>query len=179
MAQQHSHIQISEDDEQQSFDPDPDEAINLENILKLHDEVTANIRLKLRNEDNNFKICYFKFLRTYGKIVTKCRGHSPITSLASVFVYFGKQQNNTLLPVLHNTSRIRVQPTSICRIKSRIKSSSAQPPSPKPKLQTGRKRKWNTDDKEAMKIKKLAKKKRQHSLSTNMKINVQNAGPKR
>jgi hypothetical protein len=154
VPQQHSHIQISEEDEQQSFDPEPDEAINLEKILKLHDEVTADIRLKLRNEDNNFKRCYIKFLGTYRKIVTKCRGHSPVASLASAFVYFGKQQNNTLLPVLHNTSRICVQPTSISRRKSRIKSSSAQPPGPKPKLQTGRK--WNTDDKEAMKIRKLA-----------------------
>ncbi len=80
---------------------------------------------------------------------------------------------------MHNGSRIPVQPTSISRQKSGIKSTSAQPSGPKPTLQTAKKRKWNPDDKEKLKIRKQAKKKRQHSLSTNVKKNVPNAGPKR
>ena len=160
------------------FDKECDETISLDKIIKRHHEVAADIELKLRNEDSNFQKCYFNFLKTYQKIVTKCRGHSPVASLSSAFAHFGKQQNN-LLPVLHNGSRIRVQPTSISRRKSAIKSSSAQPPGPKPKPQAERKRKWNPDEKENMKIRKQAKKKRQHSLSINVKKNVANAGPKR
>ena len=177
IPQQNSHEEIS-NPEGCAFDKELEETISLDKIIKLHHEVAADIELKLRNEDNNFQKCYFNFLRTYKKIVTKCRGHSPVPSLASAFALFGKQQNN-LLPVLHNGSRIRVQPTSISRRKSAIKSSAAQPPGPKPKLQTGRKRKWNSDDNANMKIRKPAKKKRQHSLNINIKKNVSNAGPKR
>jgi hypothetical protein len=65
---------------------------------------------------------------------------------------------------LHNGSRIHVQPTSISKRKSGIKSVSAKPPSPKPKLQTGRKGKWKTDVTEKMKIRKLSKKKCQHYI---------------
>jgi hypothetical protein len=79
-----------------------DEPVALKEILKLHQEVAADIELKIRDEDNNFKKGYYNFLRTYRKIVTKCRGHSPVASLANVFVHFGKQQSSNLIPVLHN-----------------------------------------------------------------------------
>ena len=137
-----------------------EEPVALKDILKLHREVAADIELKIRNEDNNFKKCYYNFLRTYRKIVTKCRGQSPVASLASAFVHFGKQQNSNLIPVLHNGSRIRVQPTSVSRRKSGVKSSSAQPSGPKPRLQTGVKRQWQANDKEVIGIRKLAKRKR-------------------
>jgi hypothetical protein len=161
------------------LDNKEEELVALQEILKLHREVAADIELKLRNEDNNFKKCYHNFLRTYRKIVTKCRGQSPVASLASAFVHFGKQQSSNLIPVLHNGSRIRVQPTSISRRKSGVKSSSAQPSGPKPRLQTGVKRKWQANDKETLNVRKLAKKKRQHNLSMNVRKNIANAGAKR
>ena len=123
-----------------------EEPVALKDILKLHREVVADIELKIRNEDNNFKKCYYNFLRTYRKIITKCRGQSPVASLASAFVHFGKQQNSNVIPVLHNGSRIRVQPTSVSCRKSSVKSSSAQPSGPKPRLQTGVKRQWQAND---------------------------------
>ena len=104
---------IEENKQQQHdtvLDHKEEEPISLKDILKLHHEVAADIELKIRNEDN--------FLKTYRKIVTKCRGQSPVASLASAFVHFGKQQSNNLIPELHNGSRIRVQPTSISRRKS-------------------------------------------------------------
>ena len=170
------------EDEQQRHDTvlghREEEPVALKEILKLHHEVAADIELKIRNENNNFKKCYYNFLRTYRKIVTKCHGQSPVASLASAFVHFGKQQSSNLIPVLHNGSRIRVQPTSISHRKSGEKSSSAQPPGPKPRLQTGVKRKWQANDKESLNIRKLAKKKRQHNLSMNIKKNIANAGEK-
>jgi hypothetical protein len=110
---QNKPVEISEEEEQRPFNSQQDEPITVKKILKLHHEVTADIELKLRNEDNNFKKRYLNFLRTYQEIVTKCCGHSPDASLASAFVYFGKQPNNNLFPVLDNGSRIPVQPTSI------------------------------------------------------------------
>ena len=145
-----------------------DEPVALKDILKL--QLTTN---------NNFKKCYYNLLRTYRKIVTKCRGQSPVASLASAFVHFGKQQNSNLIPVLHNGSRIRVQPTSVSRRKSGVKSCSAQPSGPKPRLQTGVKRQWQANDKEVIGIRKLAKRKRQRNLSVNVKKNIANAGAKR
>lgn len=82
VPQQNKEGDINEKDEQLRHDlvqerPE-DEAIPLKDLLKLHREVTALIELKPRNEDNKFKKCYYNFLRTYRKIVTKCRGHSPV-----------------------------------------------------------------------------------------------------
>ena len=83
-----------------------EEPVAFKDILKLHHEVAADIDLKIRNKDNNFKKCYYNFLRTYRKIATKCRGQSPVASLASAFVHFIKQQSSNLISVLHNGSRI-------------------------------------------------------------------------
>lgn len=35
--------------------------VSVTEILKLHHEVTADIELKPRTEDNNFKTCYHKY----------------------------------------------------------------------------------------------------------------------
>ena len=35
------------------------EDVSITEILKLHHEVSADIELKARNEDNNFKNCYY------------------------------------------------------------------------------------------------------------------------
>ena len=57
------------EDEQQRHDTvlghREEEPVALKEILKLHHEVAADIELKIRNEDNNFKKCYYNFLRTY------------------------------------------------------------------------------------------------------------------
>ncbi len=86
-------------DKQQRYkmvlDNKEEELVALQEILKLHREVAADIEFKLRNEDNNFKKCYHNFLRTYRKIVTKCRGQSPVASLASSFRKATKQQPNS------------------------------------------------------------------------------------
>ena len=41
------------------------------------------------------------------------------------------------------------------------------------------KRQWQANDKEVIGIRKLAKRKRQHNLSVNVKKNIANAGAKR
>ena len=82
------------------------------------------------------------------------------------------------LPILHNGSQIRVQPTSISRRKSGIKSSTAQP--------SGRHRKLITEangvkkGKENMSVRKtLSNQKRKRNLSLNIRNNLPNAGATR
>ena len=89
----------------------------------------------MRNGNPNFIKCYSKYLETYKKIVNKARGQAPINSLSSAYVAFGRNRNCKILPILHNANkRIRVQPTTISRRRSGIKSSLAQPFGPKPTL---------------------------------------------
>ena len=64
-----------------------------------------------------------------------------MVSLSSAYISSSKQQNGNFLPVLHNGSKMHVQPTSISQRKTGIKSSCAQPPGPRPNFKIGQKRK--------------------------------------
>ncbi|KAL9978127.1 hypothetical protein ACROYT_G015612 [Oculina patagonica] len=102
--------------------------IKIEDILRLHRQVQDDIELKLKTTDKNFRACYMKYLEVYRKIISKARSHAPVVALATAFVNFGKDQHGLKLPILHNSrARIRVQPTSISRRKSKIKTSVPQP----------------------------------------------------
>ena len=85
----------------------------LDDVIKLHKEVSSDIEFWLRNGNPNFIKCYRKYLETYKKIVNKTRGQAPINSRASANVAFGRNKNK----------RIRVQPTTISCHRSGIKSS--------------------------------------------------------
>ena len=87
------------------------EDIPLNDILKLHHEVSEDIEYRLCTSDNIFRKCYFNYLTLYKKIISKCRGQAPIAALASAYVQFGKDKNGNCLPILHNGSQIRAQPT--------------------------------------------------------------------
>ena len=77
------------------------------------------------------------------------------------------------MPVLHDNSRIKVQPTAISRRKSGIKSTSAQPSGRRPMLS-------NTYKDANMKVRKtFNSQKRNRNLAHNIKKNLPNAGPKR
>lgn len=118
----------------QSFDKENeiDTEIELQDILRLHRQVSDDVELKLKTADNNFRACYMKYLKVYRNIISKSRGQAPLAALATAFVNFGKDQNGLILPILHNgRARIRVQPTSISRRKSKIKASTAQATGPK------------------------------------------------
>ena len=151
----------------------PNDEVSLDQIIKLHQQVSQDIEYKLRTSDTNFCLCYYKYLTLYRKIISKCRGQAPVASLASVYAQFGKERGGNYLPVLHNSSRIKVQPTAISRRKSGIKSASAQPSGRRPKL-SGSQREAN------MKVrKKFNNQKRRRNLSNNVRKNLPNAGPKR
>ena len=95
-----------------------DTEIELQDILRLHRQVSDDVELKLKTADNNFRNCYMKYLKVYRNIISKSRGQAPLAALATAFVNFGKDQNGLILPILHNSrARIRVQPTSISRKK--------------------------------------------------------------
>ena len=151
----------------------PDDELSLDQIIKLHQQVSQDIEYKLRTSDNNFRLCYFKYLTLYRRIISKCRGQAPVASLATAYAQFGKERGGNYLPVLHNSSRIKVQPTAISRRKSGIKSSSAQPSGRRPKLSDS-----NKDAK--MKVRKTYNnQKRRRNLAHNIRKNIPNAGPKR
>lgn len=147
----------------------PNDEVSLDQIIKLHQQVSQDIEYKLRTSDTNFRLCYYKYLTLYRKIISKCRGLAPVASLASAYAQFGKERGGNYLPVLHNSSRIKVQPTAI----SGIKSASAQPSGRHPKL--------SDSQREAnMKVrKKFNNQKRRRNLSHNVRKNLPNAGPKR
>ena len=147
----------------------PNDEVSLDQIIKLHQQVSQDIEYKLRTSDTNFRLCYYKYLTLYRKIISKCRGLTPVASLASAYAQFGKERGGNYLPVLHNSSRIKVQPTAI----SGIKSASAQPSGRRPKL--------SDSQREAnMKVrKKFNNQKRRRNLSHNVRKNLPNAGPKR
>ena len=151
----------------------PNDELSLDQIIKLHQQVSQDIEYKLRTSDTNFRLCYYKYLTLYRKIISKCRGQAPVASLASAYAQFGKERGGNFLPVLHNSSRIKVQPTAISRRKSGIKSASAQPSGRRPKL--------SDSQREAnMKVrKKFNNQKRRRNLSNNVRKNLPNAGPKR
>ena len=168
----------TEDTESGSTHPsdemDVPEEISVNEILKLHHEVYEDIEYRLCISDNNFRKCYFNYLTLYKKIISKCRGQAPLAALATAYVQFGKDKNGNCLPILHNGSQIRVQPTSISRRKSGIKSSTAQP--------SGRHRKLTTKGnrvktgKENMSVRKtLNSQKRKRNLSLNIRSNLPNA----
>ena len=76
-----------------------------------------------------------KYLEVYRKTVSKARDQAPVAALATAFVNFGKERNRLTLPILHNSrAKIRVQPRSISRRKSKGKSSRSQVPGRKPSL---------------------------------------------
>lgn len=78
-----------------------------------------------------------------------------------------------LLPVRHRSNkRIHVQPTAIARRKSGVKSSSLQPPGPKPK----RKLKRAISDTNFIPDNNISRKKRKRNLSFNVQNNQPNAG---
>ena len=112
----------------------PDAELSVDQIIKLHQQVSQDIEYKLRTSDTNFRLCYYKYLTLYRKIISKCRGQAPVASLATAYTQFGKDRGGNYLPVLHNNSRIKVQPTAISRRKSGIKSTSAQPSGRHPML---------------------------------------------
>lgn len=143
---------------------------SLEDVIKLHKEVSSDIEFWLRSGSPNFIKCYSKYLETYKKIVNKARGQSPINSLSSGYVSFGRNTNCKMLPILHNANkRIRVQPTAISRRRSGIKSSLAQPAGRKPTL-----RKKDQCTMPDRKRKKEPNRKR--NLSLNINLNKPNAG---
>ena len=159
----------SSDDECTNTIQDEQET-SLDNVIKLHKEVSSDIEFWLRSGNPNFVKCYSKYLQTYKKIVTKARGQAPINSLSSAYVSFGRNTNCKMLPILHNANkRIRVQPTAISRRRSGIKSSLAQP--------SGRKTTLKKDDNSLMPPRKRKKEpNRKRNLSLNIKINKPNAG---
>ena len=107
------------------------------------------------------------------RIISKCRGQAPVASLATANAQFGKDRDGNYLPVLHNNSRIKVNPTAISRRKSGIKSTSAQPSGRRPMLS-------NSSKDVNMKVRKtFNSQKRKRNLAHNIKKNLPNAGPKR
>ena len=150
----------------------PNDEVPLDQIIKLHQQVSQDIEYKLRTSDTNFRLCYYKYLTLYRKIISKCRGQAPVASLASAYAQFGKERDGNYLPVLHNSSRIKVQPTAISRRKSGIKSASTQP--------SGRRPKSSDSQREAnMKVRKKFNNQKRRNLSHNVRKNLPNAGPKR
>lgn len=146
--------------------------IPIEDVLKLHKEVSDDVEFWLRSGDQNFIKCYSKYLDTYRKIINKARGQTPLNNLSSAYVSFGKNTSGKLIPILHNSNkRIHVQPTSISRRKSGIKSSQAQPPGRKP---TPNKRDQDSSIMTVRKKKKQANRKR--NLAMNINLNQPNAG---
>ena len=145
-------------------------------IIKLYQQVShgQDIEYKLRTSDSNFCLCYCKYLTLYRKIISKCRGQAPVDSLASAYAQFGKERGGNYLPVLHNSSRIKVQPTAVSRRKSGIKSSNAQPRGRRPKL-------LDSNKDANMKIRKtFNNQQRRRNLAHNIyRENLPNAGPKR
>ena len=156
--------------------PSPKKEVELKDTLKLHKQVSDDIELKLKTTDNNFRACYMKYLEVYRKIISKARGQAPVAALATAFVNFGKDRNGLTLPILHNSrAKIRVQPTSISRRKSKAKSSRSQVPGRKPSL-NGVKG-LRKGDKQQLKLRKTASSsKRKRNLAENVKLNLPNAG---
>ena len=154
----------------------PKKEVELKDILKLHKQVSDDIELKLKTTDNNFRACYMKYLEVYRKIISKARGQAPVAALATAFVNFGKDRNGLILPILHNSrAKIRVQPTSISRRKSKAKSSRSQVPGRKPSL-SGVKG-LRKGDNQQLKLRKTASSsKRKRNLAENVKLNLPNAG---
>ena len=161
-----------------SDEMDIPENISQNEILKLHHEVSEDIEYRLCTSDNNFRKCYFHYLTLYKKIISKCRGQAPIAALANAYVQFGKNKNGNCLPILHNGSQIRVQPTSISRRKSGNKSSTAQPSGRHLKLSS--KVNGVKKGKENMSVRKTStNQKRKRNLSLNIRNNLPNAGATR
>ena len=151
----------------------PDAELSVDQIIKLHKQVSQDIEYKLRTSDTNFRLCYYKYLTLYRRIISKCRGQAPVASLATAYAQFGKDRGGNYLPVLHNNSRIKVQPTAISRRKSGIKSTSAQPSGRRPMLS-------NSSKEANMKVRKtFNSQKRKRNRAHNIKKNLPNAGPKR
>ena len=151
----------------------PDAELSVDKIIKLHQQVSQDIEYKLRTSDTNFRLCYYKYLTLYRRIISKCRGQAPVASLATAYAQFGKDRGGNYLPVLHNNSRIKVQPTAISRRKSGIKSTSAQPSGRRPMIS-------NSSKDANMKVRKtFNSQKRKRNLAHNIKKNLPNAGPKR
>ena len=172
----------TEDNESSSTHPseemDIPECTSLNEILRLHHEVSEDIEYRLCTSDKNFRKCYFNYLSVYKKIISKCRGQAPIAALASAYVQFGKNKNGTCLPILRNGSQIRVQPTSISRRKSGNKSSTAQPSGCHRKI--GAKGTGVKKGKENTSVRKTStNQKRKRNLSLNIRNNLPNAGATR
>ena len=138
----------------------PDAELSVDQIIKLHQQVSQDIEYKLRTSDTNFRLCYYKYVTLYRRISSKCRGQAPVASLTTAYAQFGKDRGGNYLPVLHNNSRI-------------LKSASAQPSGCRPMLS-------NSNKDANMKVRKTFNShKRKRNLAHNIKKNLPNAGPKR
>ena len=159
-----------------SPDKEIEAEIELQDILKLHKQVSDDIEVKIKTTDNNFRACYMKYLEVYRNIISKARGQGPVAALATAFVNFGKDRNGLTLPIFHNSrAKLRVQPTSISRRKSKTKSSTSQVPGPK--LTLNGVKGLRQGDKHQLKLRKTAtSSKRQRNLAKNVKLNLPNAG---
>ena len=62
----------------------PDAELSVDQIIKLHQQVSQDIEYKLRTSDTNFRLCYYKYLTLYRKIISKCR---PGTSTSCFTCY--------------------------------------------------------------------------------------------
>ncbi|RMX38895.1 hypothetical protein pdam_00025081, partial [Pocillopora damicornis] len=49
----------------------PNDEVPLDQIIKLHQQVSQDIEYKLRTSDTNFRLCYYKYLTLYRKIISK------------------------------------------------------------------------------------------------------------
>ena len=151
----------------------PDAELSVDQIIKLHQQVSQDVEYKRKTTDTNFRLCYYKYLTLYTRIISKCRGQAPVASPATAYAQFGKDRGGNYLPLLHNNSRIQVQPTAISRRKSGIESTSAQPSGRRPMLS-------NSNKDANIKVRKtFNSQKRKRNLAHNIKKNLPNAGPKR
>ena len=116
-------------------------------------------------------------MEIYRNISSQSRGQAPVAALATAFVNFGKDHYGLTLPILHKSrAKIRVQPTSISRHKSKIKSSSVQTPGRKPSLKP-RVDGQDNNEKQQLKLRKtFSYTKRRHNMAQNVKLNLPNAG---
>ena len=60
----------------------PDAELSVDQLIKLHQQVSQDIEYKLRTINTKFRLCYYKYLTLYRRIISKCRGQAPVASLA-------------------------------------------------------------------------------------------------
>ena len=60
----------------------------LDDVLKLHKEVSDDIEFSLRSSDQNFIKGYSKYLNTYHKIASKASGQAQLSSLSDAYCMY-------------------------------------------------------------------------------------------